>query len=85
MIFGSTKLYNHREKAGISFEITNKKIRLFLSMQLLTGCHKLPDRNMYWETNLDTFVQAWFDSMPRNTFERILQNLHLCDNEQLDK
>ena len=23
--------------------------------------------------------------MPRNTFERILQNLHLCENEQLDK
>ena len=30
-------------------------------------------------------VYARSDSMPRNTFERILQNLHLCDNEQLDK
>ena len=40
MIFGYTKLYSHREKAGISFEITNEKIRLFLSMLLLSGCHK---------------------------------------------
>ena len=38
-----------REKAGISFEITNEKIRLFLSMLVLSGCYKLPDRNMYWE------------------------------------
>ena len=29
--------------AVISFEITNKKIRLFLSMLLLSGCHKLLD------------------------------------------
>ena len=32
MIFGYTKLYSHREKAGISFGITNEKIRFFLSM-----------------------------------------------------
>ena len=48
MIFGYTKLYSHREKADISFEITNEKIRLFSSILLLSGCHKLPDRKMYW-------------------------------------
>ena len=41
MTFGYTKLYSHREKAGISFEITDEKIRLFSSMLLLSGCHKL--------------------------------------------
>ena len=39
MTFGFTKLYSHRERADISFEITNEKIRLFLSMLLLSGCH----------------------------------------------
>ena len=29
MIFSFTKLYSHREKAGISFEIANEKIHLF--------------------------------------------------------
>ena len=53
-------------------------------MLLLSGCHKFPDRKMYWEATLDTFVQARSDSMPRNTFECILRNL-LCDNEQPDK
>ena len=39
MIVGYTKLYSHREKADISFETTNEKIWLFLSMLLLIGCH----------------------------------------------
>ena len=73
------------EKAGINFGITNEKTHLFLSMLLLTGYHKLPDYKMYSETIPDISVQASSDSMPRNTFERILQNLHLCDNELLDK
>ena len=30
MVFGYTKLYSHREKADISFEITNEKILLIL-------------------------------------------------------
>ena len=49
MIVGYTKLYSHREKADISFKITNKKIRLFLRMLLLSGYNKLPDHKMYWE------------------------------------
>ena len=44
------------EKAGINFEITSEKIRLFLSMLLLTGYYKLPDHKMYWQTTPDTFV-----------------------------
>ena len=55
-IFGYTKLYSHREKPHISFEISNKKNRFFSSMILLSGCHKLPDRKMYCEANPDTFV-----------------------------
>ena len=50
MIVGYTKFYSHAENADISFEITNEKICLFLSMLLLSGCHKLPDGKMYWGT-----------------------------------
>ena len=85
MIIGYTKLYSHRKKADISLEITNEKIRLFLTMLLLRGCHKLPDCEMYWETTPDTFVQARSDSLPRNTFKCILWSLYLYDNKQLDK
>ena len=43
-IVANMKLYSHREKAGISSEITNEKICLFLSMLLLNAFLKLPER-----------------------------------------
>ena len=56
MIVGYTKLYSHREKASISFEITNEKTCLILSMLLLSGCYKLPDLKMYWQMTPETFA-----------------------------
>ena len=47
MIVGYTKVYSHREKADISFEITNEDVHLFQSMLLLSGCQKLPDYKTY--------------------------------------
>ena len=85
MIVGYTKFWSQREKADTGFEITNEIFRLFLSILLLSGCHKLRDRKMYWETPPETFVQAMFDLIPRNTFESILRNLHLCENKQFNK
>ena len=46
MIVDYTKLHSYRKKADVSFEISNEKIRLFLSMLLLSGCYKLPDRKI---------------------------------------
>ena len=73
------------ERAGIMFEITNEKIRLFLNMLLPAGYRKLLDHKSYREATPNTFVSARSDSMPRNTFQCILQNVHLFDNEQLEK
>ena len=84
MIVGYTNLQNHREKEDISFEITNKKICLFLSMLMLSGCTKLLDCKMYLETTRDTFLEAKSDSMPCKTFELIFRNLLPCGSEQLD-
>ena len=81
MIVGHIQLYSHRDKEDTSFEITNEIFRLFLAMLMLKRCHKLPECKMYWETTPDTFVQAMPDAIPRDIFERILRNLHLCENE----
>ena len=45
------------EKAGISFELANKKIGMVLSMLLLTGCHKFPDHKIYWDATLDNLCK----------------------------
>ena len=37
MIVGYTKLYNHRGKPILMFEVTNEKVRFFLSMLLCSG------------------------------------------------
>ena len=37
MVFDYTKRYSHREKADISFETINEKIRLFVSLWLISG------------------------------------------------
>ena len=58
MIFGYNKLYSHREKADISFGITNEKIRLFLSMLLLNRSHELSDcDNLTNKTNSRSFFR----------------------------
>ena len=44
------------EKAGIMFEITNEKIRLFLNMLLPAGYRKLLDHKSYREVTPNTFV-----------------------------
>ena len=81
MIVGHIQLYSHRDKEDTSFEITNEIFRLFLAMLMLKRSHKLPECKMYWETTPDTFVQAMPDAILRDIFERILRNLHLCENE----
>ena len=85
LILGYTKLYGHREKADTRFETTNETFCLFLGMVLRSGCHKQLDCKIYWETIPDTLEKAMSGSMPCNTFERILQNLHLCGKEKFDK
>ena len=77
MIVGCTKLYSHREETDTSFQIANETFQLFLG-------NKLPNRKMYWKGPPDTFVSMSY-SMTGDICERILQNLYLCRNEQLDK
>ena len=48
--FGYIKWYSQREKAGISFEITNEKDWFFWNTLLLSEYHKLLNLKMYWET-----------------------------------
>ena len=82
MIFGYTKLYSHREKAGISFEITNEKIRLFLSMLLLSGCHTQSAKR-HLQDVLKMLYQDKQDILPRHLadVQRCLKcksESHLC-------
>ena len=54
--FDDVLLTTPREKRGISFEITNEKIDLFLSMLLIGECGDLSGCKMYQETIPDTLA-----------------------------
>ena len=57
MIVGYTKLYSHREKADISFKITNKKNRLFLRNATAQWVQQASrPQNVLGDTPLNPFV-----------------------------
>lgn len=46
------------------------------------GYHSVPSKD-YWSTSPDLGVKLISNAMPRNTFEKILVNLHCNDNKSL--
>ena len=56
----------------------------FVSLLLLIGYFRLPRRAMYWKCSDDTQKVLVRNTMSRNEFGRIMQNLHLEDNDRLD-
>ena len=60
-------------KQTLVLKISNEEFPIFFGMLLLSGCHKLAERKINWETSPNTFVKVMFDSMPRlnNLFFKI--------------
>ncbi|KAJ8954604.1 hypothetical protein NQ318_003136 [Aromia moschata] len=56
----------------------------FISILLLSGYLPVPRRRMFWEQRKDTQNILVADALSRDRFEFIMQNLHCCDNDQLD-
>ena len=75
-----------RKPTYTCFKNTNETFRLFLvgaiSFQTVKCIGRLPSP---LPPPSITFLQVMSDLIPGETFERILQNLHHCHNEQLDK
>jgi hypothetical protein len=53
-------------------------------MILLSGYHRLPQGDMYWEKSLHAVVPQVY-KMLKNHFREIKQFLHLNDNSKFDK
>ncbi|KAJ8937187.1 hypothetical protein NQ318_012741 [Aromia moschata] len=56
----------------------------FIGILLLSGHLPVPRRRMFWEQRKDTQNILVADALSRDRFEFIMQNLHFCDNVQLD-
>lgn len=67
------------------FTLTVTELKRFFGILLLTGYHSLPATKLYWSKDEDKNVPIVRKCMSRNKFDSIKENIHLCDNDNLDK
>lgn len=60
--------------------LKKSELLAFVGLNLFMGYHILPSWKHYWSTSEDLGVPYAANVMPRNRFEKILQNLHVNDN-----
>lgn len=67
------------QKNLTNFKATNQQeIRVLIAIHLIMGCLKFPRVRMYWEENFK--VPSVFNSMSRDRFFQLRQNLHIINN-----
>lgn len=67
------------------FSTTIEEMRTFFGILYLTGYHTLPTIESYWSNQAILGCQFIKDAMSRDRFRRMKQNIHVCDNFNLDK
>ncbi|XP_028159394.1 piggyBac transposable element-derived protein 3-like, partial [Ostrinia furnacalis] len=78
-----TNLYaTQKNKAG---NVTKEEMKCFFGILLFSGYVVLPRRQMYWENASDCGMPIIFNAMSRDRFNFIMDNLHCCDNTNLQQ
>ena len=69
---------------GRNFLTDDKEIKAFLGVNYIMSINQLPTIQSYWES--DPFIgnDGIQNTMTRNRFKQILQNLHFSDNTMAD-
>lgn len=75
-----TNLYS-TQKTGSSINTTVLEMETFIGIHIYSGIVKMPSYRMYWSdsTRFDVIANA----MSRNRFEKLRNNFHLNDNQNL--
>lgn len=81
----SNSIKYSRDNNRPKFELDNGDLEIFLGILILSGYHTLPQLQLYWSSHEDKGVQFVKSAMSRNRFLDIKRNIHLADNNQLDK
>ena len=59
------------------------EIRAYLGVLILMGIHSLPRDEMYWSCDDRLGVPGISKVMPLKKFKKLLEYVHLCDNDNL--
>ncbi|XP_018578332.1 piggyBac transposable element-derived protein 3-like, partial [Anoplophora glabripennis] len=65
--------------------ISTSEIKAFIGVLVLSGYVCVPRRRIYWEREKDGHNPLVSEAITRDKFEYILTNIHVKDNETLDK
>ena len=91
MVAGQTNLYaeQNRERnpnlprnsrAGKWYNMTNREMKDFIALLLLTAIIQKPEINHYWSTDPLLKSSIFNETMARNRYKTIIEVLHLNDN-----
>ena len=82
-IVEQSNLYAHQN--GRNFTVTKEELKAFLEMKFVMTINKLPTIAEYWRVDNLIGNDGIQNTMIRNRFCEILQNLHFADNRMDDK
>ncbi|KAK4292665.1 hypothetical protein Pmani_034582 [Petrolisthes manimaculis] len=77
-----SKLYAS-QKSLPSDHVTPEKLKVFITILVISGYNKLPSRRLYWSESPDVFNQLISESIRRDAFEQIMCCLHFADNMKM--
>ena len=83
MIAEQSNLYPHRN--GRNFTVTKEELKAFLGINFVMAINKLPTIGEYWRIDNLIGNGGIQNTMIRNRFCEILQNLHFASNRKDDK
>ncbi len=58
-----------------------REMRAYVGLNILMGINQLPDYGMYWASDIFIGNAGFKKTMTARRFEKLNQNLHLCDRE----
>jgi hypothetical protein len=81
LIWRQTNIYGQQNRKNWT-SINIIEIKKWIAINILMGYHKLPSYTNYWSTYVNFNVPIVRETMSRNLFSKILNNIHLADNKK---
>lgn len=75
----------YASKHNLQGNITKKELLVFIGVLLLSGYISVPKKVMYWQKERDSHNDLVAGAISRDRFQFIMSNLHVCDNDNLNK
>ncbi|XP_049766400.1 piggyBac transposable element-derived protein 3-like [Schistocerca cancellata] len=66
-------------------DCSEDEMLVFIARLLLSGYVTVSRRKMYWQSDKDSHNDLVTNAMSRDRFDFIFSNLHICNNDNLDK